>query len=455
MESTSGEQRHSTPETQDIIPTWLELIQGLWARIVDLGAQQRSATKQMMNSLARDDFDGGKHWETEVSRLKEKIDKLNKIYSETKTQAEQELSSLEEQEGISSKPLAQSTPLPPHTPMRTPTNERSSRVNTRASVESPIAARGMPEQSPEPLDKWQTTLRDNGTDREATRVPTGLPKFRGEEKGMKDPAEFLEAFKRRCVAHGIAKHRYAKILPLCMDSIDGKWLDKWQPQGNGGDVWEQLEHDFLQHFQHPNINAHLQSKIRRLKMGAEGLQRYADQFIELASRLRWGLDEENTIYQFKAGLLPWLAEQLSAAEANFNLMRKVSGLDEASVSVDLLMKMGLSIEANRDLQSKTSQNSGKIASRENNSKGSYGTNGKGPYPPCDHCGKRSHPAKDCWNKRADDSKGSTAPRNDSAMLKNNKPITHKHSRARMLGNHRTGLRREPIFPKSNAFDAEN
>ena len=157
-------------------------------------------------------------------------------------------------------------------------------------------------------------------------------------------------------------------------------------------------------------------------MGAEGLQRYADQFIELASRLRWGLDEENTIYQFKAGLLPWLAEQLSAAEANFNLMRKVSGLDEASVSVDLLMKMGLSIEANRDLQSKTSQNSGKIASRENNSKGSYGTNGKGPYPPCDHCGKRSHPAKDCWNKRADDSKGSTAPRNDSAMLKNNKPI---------------------------------
>ena len=87
---------------------------------------------------------------------------------------------------------------------------------------------------------------------------------------MKDPAKFLEAFKKRCVAHGIAKHRYAKILPLCMDSIDGKWLDKWQPQENGGDVWKQLKHDFFQHFQHPNINAHLQSKIRRLKMSVEG-----------------------------------------------------------------------------------------------------------------------------------------------------------------------------------------
>ena len=61
MKSTSGEQRHSTPETQDIIPTWLELIQGLWARIVDLRAQQRSATRQMMSSLVRDDLDGGKH----------------------------------------------------------------------------------------------------------------------------------------------------------------------------------------------------------------------------------------------------------------------------------------------------------------------------------------------------------------------------------------------------------
>ncbi len=111
MESTSGEQRHSTSETQNTIPSWLELTQGLWARIVDLGAQQRSATKQMMSSLAKDDFDGRKHWETEVSRLKEKIDKLNKIYSETKIQAEQELSFLEEQAGISSKPLAQSTPL--------------------------------------------------------------------------------------------------------------------------------------------------------------------------------------------------------------------------------------------------------------------------------------------------------------------------------------------------------
>ena len=168
--------------------------------------------------------------------LKEKIDKLNKIYSETKIQAEQELSSLEEQEGISSKPLVQSTPLPLHTPMRTPTNERNSRMNTKASVKSPVAARGMLEQSPELLDKWQTTLHDNETDHEATKVPTGLPKFRGEEKGMKDPAKFLEAFKRRCVAHGIAKHCYAKILPLCMDSIDGKWLDKWQPQENGGHV---------------------------------------------------------------------------------------------------------------------------------------------------------------------------------------------------------------------------
>ena len=68
------------------------------------------------------------------------------------------------------------------------------------------------------------------------KIPSGLPKFCGKDKGIDDPQEFLEMFNRVCVAHEVPRSRYFRVFPLCLDSVDGKWLDRWLDNHENSDV---------------------------------------------------------------------------------------------------------------------------------------------------------------------------------------------------------------------------
>jgi hypothetical protein len=58
----------------------------------------------------------------------------------------------------------------------------------------------------------------------SNKIPSGLPKFRG-KTGIEDPEEFVDQFQQICRAHDVVEKRYCKLLPLCLDSIDNRWLD--------------------------------------------------------------------------------------------------------------------------------------------------------------------------------------------------------------------------------------
>ena len=75
--------------------------------------------------------------------------------------------------------------------------------------------------------------------------------------------------------------------------------------------WDRFSSIFLQHFQHPHQQVFLQTQIRRLRMGSDGIQRYTDQFLRLAERLNWSLEDEGTIFQYKSGLTTSMLQQLS------------------------------------------------------------------------------------------------------------------------------------------------
>jgi len=49
-----------------------------------------------------------------------------------------------------------------------------------------------------------------------------LPKFR-QEGEYNEPGDFLEAYRRVMEAHDISLNRYARILPLCLDTVDCLW----------------------------------------------------------------------------------------------------------------------------------------------------------------------------------------------------------------------------------------
>ena len=71
------------------------------------------------------------------------------------------------------------------------------------------------------------------------------------------------------------------------------------------------------------------------------MQRYTDQFIRLAHRLKWELNSSTAIYQYKQGLSNWVLERITAAEA------AALATTGNKPDVEILGKMALSIEANR------------------------------------------------------------------------------------------------------------
>jgi hypothetical protein len=178
------------------------------------------------------------------------------------------------------------------------------------------------------------------------KIPSNLPKFRG-NAGVEDPQEFLDQLGRICRANGVAESRFSTILPVCLDSVDGRWFEAWMKE-HQEHTWKDAEKAFIAHFQNPNATAIWMSEIRALKMGRNGVQRYADQFVRLAEKMKWSMTDESVIYQFKLGLEPWLVEQLSIAESNHLLSLETSAVTNAQpISIQMLTKLALRIEANR------------------------------------------------------------------------------------------------------------
>ena len=262
----------------------------------------------------------------------------------------------------------------------------------------------------------------------AIRIPSGLPTFRGRSNmGIVDPQEFMEQFVIVCQAHNIDVARYTKILALCLDSVDRRWLENYvatttmtttttEESMDSSVNWTALERAFLAHFQHPNAMIFWQEEIMRLRMGSEGVQRYSDQFIKLASRLAWSLTDENTIYHYKRGLVPWMLDQLTAVEANHLLTQEMTSSQvgnnvNKAMSVDMLMKMALRIEANRSIQHSrhmdgigtgTSASSMVASSSNNRNRLSPDNSTTSAGGKCYYCGKFGHKLMECKKKRFDE-----------------------------------------------------
>jgi hypothetical protein len=156
-----------------------------------------------------------------------------------------------------------------------------------------------------------------------------------------------------------------------------KWLESWIETQEYDIIWSDLELAFIGYFQNPNAIVTWQDQIRSLRIDNSGVQRYTDQFVRLANRLRWSLDGEIVIYKYKRGLSTWMLDSLISAEA----AAIVTGVGMPDVIV--LGQMALRIEANRRDRGKSFQQSGKI------------------QPKCYTCGAKRHKSSDCpdYNKR--------------------------------------------------------
>ncbi|MGI0060685.1 MAG: C2HC-type zinc finger protein, partial [Nitrosotalea sp.] len=219
------------------------------------------------------------------------------------------------------------------------------------------------------------------------KVPSGLPKF-GSATGEKDPQEFWDSFAKVMVANEVPVEKYVTILPLCLDSIDTKWLDRWTLE-NGEDLdHRKLHRDFISHFQHPNSKVIWQNQIEKLHVDTSGVQKYSDRFIGLAHKLDWDLEDSMTIYRYKNGLPAWIVDQLSSAEAS----SAIADGGNKVIGVDGLAKMVLIIEANRSMQTGKSTSvhghSGEKISSGFRSGKSYGM-------ACFNCGIVGHKMVDC------------------------------------------------------------
>lgn len=190
---------------------------------------------------------------------------------------------------------------------------------------------------------------------ESRRIPNKLPHFKG-KNGIEDIDEFLSNFRRICRASNIPENQCADIMCTCFENVDAEWLEQWiDTNPEQSRVWLQLEQACRAHFENPNAMALWLSQIRELRM-TEGAQRYSDKFLKLARRLRWNLDDEMVIYQYKLGLPRILIRQLSVAESNYLLTRETQAAqDVRPIDVEILSKLVMRIEANEKIQEDNSK----------------------------------------------------------------------------------------------------
>ena len=120
------------------------------------------------------------------------------------------------------------------------------------------------------------------------KVPRDLPHFRGVRKdSIQDATEFIERFETLCEPHSLDDEQLLKVLPICLDSIDGAWFKLWKEQMTEPCLLGGCTDAFLAHFKHPNELTVLLAQVRALRMDSTGVQRYADQFRRLMAQLGW------------------------------------------------------------------------------------------------------------------------------------------------------------------------
>jgi hypothetical protein len=138
-------------------------------------------------------------------------------------------------------------------------------------------------------------------------------------------------------------------------------------------------------------------------MGNEGIQRYTDEFVGLANKLRWGLDNDVTIYQYKLGLPVWMMESLTAAEA----AAIMTGREPPGVNA--LNQMALRIEVNHrekrvNPETKKTYKLGRrrLQSKQVGRKEVIISKRDIPFKQCKYCGKPGHTEETCRLKMKED-----------------------------------------------------
>jgi hypothetical protein len=225
--------------------------------------------------------------------------------------------------------------------------------------------------------------------RSSGKVPRDLPHFRGSAKdAIQEAAEFMERFDTICEPHALDDAQLMKILPICLDQVDGAWFKQWRQQ-NQTATWKDARHAFLAHFKHPNELTVLLAQIRVLKMDATGVQRYADQFRRLMAQLGWTKSTPEAIFQFKQGLTRWMLDRLSGAEANWELWTEMAGQPGNAITVDALVTIALKIEADRALIT-----TGEVSRTTQPVGSSNGEEAKRETRGCRYCHKSGHLERD-------------------------------------------------------------
>ena len=100
--------------------------------------------------------------------------------------------------------------------------------------------------------------------------------------------EFIEQFERICQANEVDEDCYIVLVILCSDSTNVQWVNKYLKK-NKDRQWNIFWKVFVSHFQHPDAAVVFQNKIMTLRVDSIEVQRYSDQFMRLAMRLRWDL----------------------------------------------------------------------------------------------------------------------------------------------------------------------
>ncbi len=301
--------------------------------------------------------------------------------------------------------------------LRTQEQCRSLRVNFSAN--QPLAAQhNQPAIGESQNGENSTSPRDGLQLAEGTRtfggqsshkVPRGLPHFRGTSReAIQEAIEFIDRFETIFEPHSLDDLQLMRVLPVCLDKVDGAWFKQWKTQ-NPQATWSDARRAFLAHFRHPNELTVLQAQIRALRMDTTGVQRYADQFRKLMVQLDWTSSTPAAIYQFKQGLTRWMLDRLSGAEANWALMAGLMGRTDTEVDVDALVSMALRIEADKNLSVAGE------STRTTSSLGRSDTSGdwRRDKRECNYCRKPGHIERDCrkkeYDQRARDSHAKAAP----------------------------------------------
>jgi hypothetical protein len=240
-----------------------------------------------------------------------------------------------------------------------------------------------------------TVERKSDASRNTGTVPRGLPHFRGAGKdGIQDPTEFIERFETVCEPYSLDDSQLLRILPVCLDQVDGAWYRQWRKDNSKAD-WKAARQAFLAHFRHPNELVVLQTQIRALKMESLGVQRYSDQFRRLMLQLGWTSTTPEAVFQYKQGLTQSMLDRLSGAEASWELGSEPG--KPRTITVDALVTMALRIEADRALDSV-----GEVSKTTRSVGSSHAENSRRETRECRYCHKYGHLERDCRKKMADE-----------------------------------------------------